>query len=451
MTIDDLLDRPVEEAARRRALDLLEAAVAACGRIDDPADEEAMHDFRVALRRLRALMKLHKSVLGGRVSKLRRRVAEVAALTGEARDAEVQLAWLRARRTAAPRSARPAFDWLCGRLEERKRSGYTLARRSARAELERVAPKLRRRLARYEVDLEEQQETTTLAAALAERVRAEAAGLTEMLHVVTTATDEELAHRARIAGKQLRYLLEPLADSQRAGAEARAAVKGLKKLQDLLGELHDVHVFARIVDELTVEAGEARLKNGLTAIAGLVRGRRDDLFADLLQARERLPDVGALSARLRRGVEIERKYLLSALPQVADAQALEIEQGYLPGERFRERLRMTRSPDGKVSYARTVKLGAGSSRTELEAPCPEPLFRSLWPLTAGKRVRKRRMRVADGALVWDIDEVVGAGVVLAEVGLPTADTEVTPPEWLAPLIVREVTGEKELSNEALAS
>jgi CHAD domain-containing protein len=304
MTIDDLLDRPEDEAVRRRALELLDRAVAACGRIDDPADEEAMHDFRVALRRLRALMKLHKDVLGGRLNKLRRRLAEVAALTGEARDAEVQLAWLRARHSKVGPSARAAFDWLCGRLEERKRGGYTLARRCARADLERLAPKLRRRLSRYEVDLEDRSETRTLAAALAERVRAEAGTLFNLLQAVTAPTDEEQAHCARIAGKQLRYLLEPLADSQRAGGEARAAVQGLKKLQDLLGELHDVHVFVHTVEELTLEVTEARLKSGLMAIAAVVRGRRDELFDALLQARERLPDIGTLSSRLRRGVEL---------------------------------------------------------------------------------------------------------------------------------------------------
>lgn len=49
-----LLDRPAAEAARLLALRMLDAAAAARLRMDNPADPEALHDFRVAIRRLRS-------------------------------------------------------------------------------------------------------------------------------------------------------------------------------------------------------------------------------------------------------------------------------------------------------------------------------------------------------------------------------------------------------------
>jgi len=66
------------------------------------------------------------------------------------------------------------------------------------------------------------------------------------------------------------------------------------------------------------------------------------------------------------------------------------------------------------------------------------------------RLRKRRYLVSDGTLVWEVDEFLDRALVLAEIELPTANTEVTVPEWLAPSIVREVTDEPAFTNLRLA-
>jgi CYTH domain-containing protein len=149
-------------------------------------------------------------------------------------------------------------------------------------------------------------------------------------------------------------------------------------------------------------------------------------------------------------VEIERKFLLRGLPHVLrDASFAEIDQGWLPGERLVERLRRTRR-DGAVKYARTVKVGSGIARTELEEPATQELFEALWPLTRDRRVRKRRYAVPDGGLTWEVDEFVDRTLVLAEVELPSAEVNPMPPAWLAPYVVREVTDEAEFVNVNLA-
>jgi adenylate cyclase len=81
------------------------------------------------------------------------------------------------------------------------------------------------------------------------------------------------------------------------------------------------------------------------------------------------------------------------------------------------------------------------TRLELEEAISPELLAVLWPLTEGRRVSKRRWRVPEGELCWEIDEFTDRELVLAEVELPTADHPVVFPSWLAPLVVREVTHE----------
>jgi CYTH domain-containing protein len=151
--------------------------------------------------------------------------------------------------------------------------------------------------------------------------------------------------------------------------------------------------------------------------------------------------------------EIERKYLLRALPspdRLANATSLEIDQGYIPGVRINERIRRTRGADG-VKYYRTLKFGGGMDRLELEDETSEEFFLATWPLTRGARVWKRRYLIPDRDVVWEIDEFLDrSGLWLAEVELDHVDQTVTIPDWLEPVMVREVTFEKGYTNRALA-
>lgn len=156
--------------------------------------------------------------------------------------------------------------------------------------------------------------------------------------------------------------------------------------------------------------------------------------------------------------EIERKFLLRALPAaVATAPSVEIDQGYLPGERILERIRRIRRIEAgtpaaleHARYFRTIKLGSGIERLEFEEETTEIFFITVWPLTRGRRVQKRRYAVMADGLEWEIDAFIDRPLVLAEVELERADQSVTPPLWLVPLIEREVTDDAEYSNYRLA-
>ncbi len=159
-------------------------------------------------------------------------------------------------------------------------------------------------------------------------------------------------------------------------------------------------------------------------------------------------------------IEIERTYLLSALPSIPHGSSVwRLEQGYLPdspaaasgGGIAEGRVRRSVGPDGSVVCTHTIKSGAGLVRQETEQTITEQEFERVWPRTAGRRLRKNRYLVRDGSLTWEIDEYDDLDLVLADVELPSADTSITIPPWLAPCIVREVTEEPEYRNYELAT
>jgi CYTH domain-containing protein len=259
-------------------------------------------------------------------------------------------------------------------------------------------------------------------------------------------------------------------------------VNHLKGLQDILGELHDAHVLgASLAEELEAAATEKARRLHALALAGddagLTRERRRDERLGLVtlaaKARDRANDryaalakdwlggagrpffaeLAALAETLAAAsgpVERERKYLLSGVPALAAQVApARIEQGWLPGERLHERLRRVREHDTDRFY-RTIKLGTGERRVELEEETTPDLFAALWPHTAGARVVKDRHRIPADGLVWEIDVFADRALVLAEVELPAGDTPVNVPDWLAPHVVREVTHEPGYVNLNLA-
>jgi CHAD domain-containing protein len=300
-----LLQRPPEEGARILALGFLDQAAAALPRLSDPSDTEALHDLRVALRRLRSSLRSYKAVLSGSLpKKLTRHLRDLAGATGPGRDTEVQVEWLRGQTRHLSARHRAGLNWLLARLEERMRQAYADVLDLLPSELPDLEERLRRRLSVYrtEIHLEAAAPRPTLAAATAAILRHHAGELREHLAAVHTVDDETEAHEARISAKRLRYLLEPFA-GELPGGQTAGVVKRLKGLQDILGELHDAHVLeaelcqavedaaverARRLFELclTAEPDGAALRlerrrtfePGLIAIARLNRERRDQLF-----------------------------------------------------------------------------------------------------------------------------------------------------------------------------
>jgi CHAD domain-containing protein/CYTH domain-containing protein len=455
---------PASEGARRLALTHLEAARVARTRVETSADSEALHDYRVALRRLRSCLRSYGPELRSTVNrKSRRRLDRIARATNQSRDLEVHLAWLAAEAAAAGEAERPGIEWLTERLEEAQRR----EREGMLALDERQFPSLYERLSRQlqhyrlTVRLDQPVEPPTTATVAAQHLERAAERLERRLGRIQSETGETEIHRARIAAKHLRYLLEPFAAGLPGGD---TLIERLKGLQDTFGDVHDAHVFLPTLRDAQAETERdlrADLGPGLRSLARSLRGRALEAFGGA--SREWLDPAWrasffeevrvaaqALARQARPGREVERKYLLSGLPPAATgAPSVEIEQGYLPGDRLIERLRRIRGEDG-VELVRTVKEGAGLVRLEVEESVAPEVFDTLWPLTAGRRLRKRRHRVADGGLTWEIDQFLDRDLVLAEVELPGPEVAVAIPAWLSQWVEREVTDDPAYGNYELS-
>jgi CHAD domain-containing protein/CYTH domain-containing protein len=464
-----LLELAAPRAARWLALHFLDEAQAARVRLDDAEDGEALHDFRVAIRRLRSTVRAYRVHLEGGIGrKDRQRLRKLAHATGDARDGEVMIGWMDDRRGGLGDDEVPGLEWLLARLRKRQAKLDAGLREEVARDFERECERLAERLEWYaaRVTAGDPREEPRMGGAVADLAVEQSDVLKAALDSVSSIEEQERLHEGRIDAKRLRYLLEPFAEDDDA---VRAVVKGIKKLQDVLGQMHDAYVAGRLLAaerakaEAMDPAPEPVVLPGLDALAAAavreterlyaavdgewLGGRADDFFAQ----------VHALAAQLRAGpgagedVEIERKYLLMRMPSLPEgAIRTEIVQGYLPGARLQERVRRVRLRGEPARYYRTVKLGSGIRRVEVEEEADEATFRRLWSLTKGRRVRKQRYRVADGDLTWEIDRFRDRRLVLAEIELPSEDHEVALPDWLREHVVRDVTGEDEYVNVNLA-
>jgi CHAD domain-containing protein len=116
---------PFGEAARRvlpvRARELVEQVPG----VREGASEEPLHDLRVSARRLRAVLE----VFAGAFPRKRHAalLAEVKRHTeqmGEARDLDVQIAFLHGFLEQAGPSDRPGIEWLVGTLQAERATAY---------------------------------------------------------------------------------------------------------------------------------------------------------------------------------------------------------------------------------------------------------------------------------------------------------------------------------------
>jgi CYTH domain-containing protein len=144
--------------------------------------------------------------------------------------------------------------------------------------------------------------------------------------------------------------------------------------------------------------------------------------------------------------EIERKFLVKSEAWRADAGAGELyRQGYLSIDKARTvRVRVA----GGKAWVTIKGLSDGPSRDEYEYSIPADEAREMIDhLCLQPIIAKTRYRVPRGDLVWEIDEFEGEneGLVVAEIELPSADTEFMLPAWAG----IEVTDDPRYFNSSL--
>jgi CHAD domain-containing protein len=197
-------------------------------------DEEALHEMRIAARRLRvALPLLARKPEGKRVRRSLKVLRQVTRSAGASRDLDVGVALLAERRDVA---ATPEWALLRRRMRAARARSRT---RTADALLDLEIAGLRRHLRavlarRAEGVFVVLRRLREARAALGDEVLASIAALGERF-------DNAALHQLRIRVRRLRYLGE-LADAFRG--QVSAAPVELKGLQDQLGLIQDAYVLA---------------------------------------------------------------------------------------------------------------------------------------------------------------------------------------------------------------
>lgn len=301
------LDATPAVAARGIALEWLRAAQQARRRLRDRTDAQALHDFRVALRRLRSTLRLYRPWLDEHAlsRRLRRGLRRLARATNAARDAEVGLAWLGRQRRFLPRRVRAGVEWFADELHARRQAAYDDIGTRVLAEFDELLPRLKSAL--RAPARRARRPAPALRGAIADLVAKQIVALDGELSRVRSVDDAEIIHAARIEGKRLRYLLEPLAPGR---ADGKRCLKSLKQFQDTLGAFCDRTALARELLETARRLGAERAARG---VESALHGRRAPPVLDRLPA---LVVIGShVQAQRERGFRLIRRRYLGAQSQ----------------------------------------------------------------------------------------------------------------------------------------
>jgi CHAD domain-containing protein len=244
----------VRTVARARLEQLLEKVAPLLVVVDDnPARaliSEDVHDFRVAVRRLRSWLRACKPLLGDDVPRaLRNALRKLARRAGRARDAQVQWQWLRALPVPHTAGASRAAAWHATVRANDFGRDYTRLRKLVTARWPALAAALASALGEALRDraTPRGEAEVALRAHLGAVITHHAVAAQRALARVEHSTQVKEIHRARIQLKRLRYAVEAVPEP---GRPARTALKRLRQLQDSLGEIHDAHVLSAAVDDI---------------------------------------------------------------------------------------------------------------------------------------------------------------------------------------------------------
>jgi CHAD domain-containing protein len=251
-------------------------------------DIEYLHDFRVAIRRTRSVLREMRGVfVPSDLERVRASFKWLQEQTGPTRDLDVYLDDFDELRTLAPEAMRADLEPLRELLSARHRK--------ARAVMEVAIASDHARMLHADITeilevlvLEDEDERPDAARPIGDlvgqRVRKVHHRMVRMGQAITPDSRPEQYHELRKKGKELRYLLELFAAHLFDPDVVKPMVRALKGLQDVLGLHQDrdvqIEVLREIAHDLISEPGGA---GALIAIGALI----DRLEADAQAARGR--------------------------------------------------------------------------------------------------------------------------------------------------------------------
>jgi CHAD domain-containing protein len=251
-------------------------------------DIEALHDMRVASRRLREALEIFQFCFPPKnYDYLYNQVRRVTRALGQARNADVEVAYF----SGLLAESRDLLEQF-GLQDALRRLTRQQKRRRAKmqVELDKVQPAALR--SRFEKTFDKLDQgpaprrgpRTALSLArqlLAQRLREVFA----CRQAIKGEDDAEGLHKLRIAVKKLRYAIETLDFA--AGESAKETLRFFKKLQTVLGDLHDRDVFVEMIRErsakLQKQGFTTHLLNGYEMISANIFLQRRDFYVEYVK------------------------------------------------------------------------------------------------------------------------------------------------------------------------
>jgi CHAD domain-containing protein len=249
-------------------------------------DTEFLHDFRVAVRRTRALLGQIRNVFPPEVvGHVSAEFAWIGRLTGPPRDIDVLTLALRERQGDVPNGDMDALTAFLSQAQQREHGGLVEALDSDR---------YRRLISDWEAFLRRPvlcgSEASNAGRPLLEVISRRAWRLSRRIAASAATIDERTTaaelHEVRIAAKKLRYLVD-VAPSFYDAADFEKILAALKKLQRVLGDFNDAHVQEERLLEcglaLGAAGGPASALLGLGRLAEQSRQRRERLRVEVVE------------------------------------------------------------------------------------------------------------------------------------------------------------------------
>jgi CHAD domain-containing protein len=257
-------------------------------------DVEGVHRMRVASRRLREAMPLLATAAAPGKSgassrrKITRALRRVTRALGGVRELDVALGYLdeidssRPDLAGATRTVGRFIRW------EREVRRVAMLRRLEGANLKRIERRILARLVDFQVTDPGSQQSPRLG----RRIERRAAGLEMAVEAAGDLYAPDRLHGVRIATKKLRYALELAREL--GAARTLGSVRRLKRMQDLLGRMHDLEVLAGYTRLLDLQAStRGRLHARIGLLLDAIARETRLLHAAYLASRPDLADVAA--------------------------------------------------------------------------------------------------------------------------------------------------------------
>lgn len=245
--------------------------ISAARRTRAASDAEAIHDLRVASRRLNAAIRTWRSLVPTparraacrALRRLRRRL-------GKARELEVHVelleARLPARKTVTRAAAAALLLRLKGRLARRRRAA---CRRASPKRIKRALRLLEAVVAGLPARLLRDPEAAEEALAVERE-----AGVTarDSIRQAAESEDDTSLHAARIQAKKWRYTIECLEDA--LPGRSSQGVRPLRRIQEALGDIHDRIVLRDVIARESPDPGDERGPHALRPLIDKLEGER---------------------------------------------------------------------------------------------------------------------------------------------------------------------------------